>query len=65
MVQTLGVVTTLHHLDHMFSGVCFNEEPWLTFSAALDPAFGEQEVTQHVYALRFAPHSQWQAREGR
>lgn len=61
----LAEVNTLRHLNHTFNGVCFNEEPLLTFSAALDPAFGGQEVTQHVYALSFASYSQWQAREGR
>lgn len=44
----------------MFNGVCFNEEPSLTFSAALDPAFGVGKVTQHVFALSFASHIEWQ-----
>lgn len=44
----LTAVNTLHHPDHPSNGVCSNEEPWLTFSAALDPAFGVQEVTQHA-----------------
>lgn len=57
--QMLAALSTLHHVDLMRNGVCSNEEPSLTFSAALDPAFGVREVTQHVVALSFASHSQW------
>lgn len=45
-------VKTFCYLGHVFNGICFNEEPWLTsFSTALDLAFGVWEVTQHAYAL--------------
>lgn len=65
VVQMLTAVSTLHHIDHMLNDVCFYEEPSLTFSAALDPAFGVREVTQHGSALSFASCSQWQVRMGR
>jgi len=45
-------VKTLCYLQHMFNGICFNKEPWLTsVSAALDLALGMWEVTQRVLAL--------------
>lgn len=65
VVQMLTAASPLYHIDHVLNGVCFNEEPSLTFTAALDPAFGVREVTQHGSALSFASRSRWQVRIGR
>ena len=44
-------VKTLCYLQHMFNGICFNEEPWLTsISTALDLALGVWEVMKWVLA---------------
>lgn len=53
-------VKTLCYLQHMFNGICFNEELRLTsFSTAFDLAFGVCEVTQQVLALGLGSAS-WQ-----
>lgn len=60
MVQMLAGVKTLCYLEHMFNGICFNEEPWLTSSSvALDLVFRVGEVAQHLPALCFGLLS-WQ-----